>query len=445
MNAAKFKISFRSKIQDIIESTITIRADGISQFVNISNCHIHDCRTLGIVGGGQFITIENCEISGIGGAAPGFGIDLEDGYNLNQNVIVRNNHFHDNKNGDIVTVSSRNVLLEMNKFNGTVSFGGGRGENYVSQYNEYNGTTGMGNSLAGGDGTFAVFRYDHMTGAQVFLSGNAIYENVVFDDTSFVLQSDQFLTSKFRNCSFNFNKPDTGWSWIIRRGSLYFDRCKFNIVSCQFYYIRDETFANSINTNLTMKNCEIIASSPFGGCSVNNLTLVGNIFKGTYDVNYQYFNFAAKNALISDNIIDSVNLVLNGTVGSTSSINIRNNLITINKAKYNSGPDRNEGIYLKKFDTIYFKYNQLIFQTSITVLAKGLTIYSEKIIELIDNSFLSSNSGNIIELNGAYRTAEDTTPIPKLVAILKGNYYSSNVQELKQTSFYNQLEKNYWR
>ncbi len=441
--ATKFKLGFRYNLADISSSSITIRSMSYTKGATIVNCDIMDCRTLGIaVTGAQNLLIENCEISGIGGASPGYGIDVEDGYNINQNIIIRNNYFHHNKNGSLVVISARNVLVESNKFYGSVTLWGSRGENYLSRNNLYNGVSGGGSSGSGGDGTYLLFENDYMSDTQVFLNGDSvIYDGVYFDNTSFILQQANYQTTTFRNCKFMFDRPEMGYSWILRKGSLYFENCQFDIRNCRYYYMFNEShFGDPLQNNFTMKNCEISTHTPFGGYSLNHLTLSNNTIKGTTNNVYQYFNFKANKAVLENNSIESVNFVLDGLAGISPSITIRNNIMTISKTSLNHGPDRNEGIYLRKFDYVYFSNNQIFFPHASAYQSRALSVFGEKLINLTDNHFLSPDSTNKIELHGAWRSSTDTTPIPPLVSIINDNY-SRKILEVHQPSFTSQLSK----
>ena len=64
--------------------------------------------------GSADILIEDNEIHHTIGTSPQFGIDLEGAGRLNENIIVRNNYFHNNRGGDIVNTDGRNVLFESN-------------------------------------------------------------------------------------------------------------------------------------------------------------------------------------------------------------------------------------------------------------------------------------------------------------------------------------------
>lgn len=189
-------------------------------------------------------------------------------------------------------------------------------------------------------------------------------------------------------------------------------------------------------------DCEIQTTKPLGDAfEVNNVTLIGNTFIGLSDPGYQYFNFKANKVLIANNSIDSMNMVIDGTIGTSSTITIKNNIFTNKKTTLNYGPDRNEGFYLRKFETVYFENNQLTFPLANSLQLRFLTIFGEKLIKFTDNTVISPNTTSKVELNGAYRASGDTTPISPLVAILKDNYYSGKIIEVRQSQFTAQLQK----
>ncbi|WP_404445271.1 right-handed parallel beta-helix repeat-containing protein [Sutcliffiella horikoshii] len=440
-NSKKFKLSYRRKLSEIQNCLIEIRTDIPSKWITITNCFIHSCRALGIVGGGgQNITIENCEISNIGGTAPACGIDIEDGYSINQNITIRNNYFHDNLVADIIVISARNVLIEMNKFNNSVDFGGPRGENYVSQYNRYNLSSGIGKTLAGDNGTYCVFRYDHFTEAQLFLSGNALYENCIFDNINFILQSDLYLTTKFSNCKFNFNKPDVGWSWILRRGSLIFRYCEFN-VKCKWYYFRSEAHLGDWERNNLVFEHNIFNTSTSLGEMVfetGQLTMVNNILKGSTDQS-TYYSFRAKSnkVFFTGNNVKDVYFVIEGK-GIDSQAIISDNKVNIDNISPVLGFDRSEFLYLYWFDKININNNIFdILQANITI--RCLTIYAEKRLNLTGNLF-SCNNGNKakIDLIGALRNSNNQSTIHPLKSVIKNNIFD-NVSLNQDPTYTNQL------
>ncbi len=106
--------------------TLELRSSYTSDDITIKNCEIARCRTLGIaIVGGKRILVENVSIHDIGGAAPGYGVDIEDGYQLNQYIVFRSCEFYNNKFGDISVVKARDVLVENCRFQGFERLEGG--------------------------------------------------------------------------------------------------------------------------------------------------------------------------------------------------------------------------------------------------------------------------------------------------------------------------------
>lgn len=64
--------------------------------------------------GSADVLIEENEIHHTNGTSPQFGIDLEGAGRINENIIIRDNYFHNNRGGDIVNTDGKNVLLENN-------------------------------------------------------------------------------------------------------------------------------------------------------------------------------------------------------------------------------------------------------------------------------------------------------------------------------------------
>jgi len=90
---------------------------GVSKNIIVKNSDFSFNRRQGItVGGGQDILIENNEIHDQKGAAPQSGIDLEAGYNLNNRVTIKNNHFYNNQAYDLILYDGRNAVVDGNRF-----------------------------------------------------------------------------------------------------------------------------------------------------------------------------------------------------------------------------------------------------------------------------------------------------------------------------------------
>lgn len=88
--------------------------------------------------GGQRWLIEDNRFEGNGGTPPGFGVDLEDGWELMQDVVIRNNTFRDNRAGDLVICAGSELIVESNRFEKAVALAG-RPHNYIFRYNRFAG------------------------------------------------------------------------------------------------------------------------------------------------------------------------------------------------------------------------------------------------------------------------------------------------------------------
>lgn len=92
---------------------------------------------MGYCGGRRWL-IENNLFADNGGTAPGYGIDLEDGWEFMQDVVIRNNRFRDNVRGDLVICAGSELLIEGNRFEKNVIVHA-RPHNYVFRKNAFTG------------------------------------------------------------------------------------------------------------------------------------------------------------------------------------------------------------------------------------------------------------------------------------------------------------------
>lgn len=112
----------------------------INNFLPPTDVHVHDCKLInnrnlgfGLCGGQRWI-VENNEVIGNGGCAPGYGMDLEDGWELTQDMVFRNNLFKGNISGGIVICAGSELLFENNRFEAD----GGRPNRIVFYGRTYN-------------------------------------------------------------------------------------------------------------------------------------------------------------------------------------------------------------------------------------------------------------------------------------------------------------------
>ncbi len=83
--------------------------------ITIRNNRIHHNRRQGIaIVGGANIVIDHNHIHHINGSSPQFGIDIEGAGRRDNDILVTRNNFHDNRGGDFVSSTGRNVWFEEN-------------------------------------------------------------------------------------------------------------------------------------------------------------------------------------------------------------------------------------------------------------------------------------------------------------------------------------------
>lgn len=104
--------------------------------ITIKDCLIEKNKSLGMgICGGYNWNIENNMFKENGGGAPGYAIDLEDGWEYMNNFLFKNNKFIENNN-DIVSCAGDNIIFENNSFTSTV-YMWGRTTNYKFLNNSF--------------------------------------------------------------------------------------------------------------------------------------------------------------------------------------------------------------------------------------------------------------------------------------------------------------------
>ncbi|HCE43293.1 MAG TPA: hypothetical protein DET40_07075 [Lentisphaeria bacterium] len=115
----------------------------ITNFKPSTDVHFHhnqlsQNRRLGMAFcGGQKWVVEDNLFDGNKGTNPGYGVDFEDGAELVQDVVFRNNKFKDNA-GDLVVCAGSELLFEGNEIEKNVVFWG-RTHNYTFRKNKITG------------------------------------------------------------------------------------------------------------------------------------------------------------------------------------------------------------------------------------------------------------------------------------------------------------------
>jgi len=107
--------------------------------VHFHNNHIFNNRALGMAFcGGQRWLMEDNLFEKNGPDIVGWGFDFEDGWELMQHVVLRNNVFKGNLKGDLVICAGTELLFEGNTFAGNVVVHG-RPHNYIFRNNRFTG------------------------------------------------------------------------------------------------------------------------------------------------------------------------------------------------------------------------------------------------------------------------------------------------------------------
>lgn len=108
--------------------------------VKLTDCLLKENRSLGLAFcGGQQWVIENNIFEANGGNAPNLAVDFEDGWELMQDVIFRNNKFINN-NADLVVSAGDNLVFEGNEIQNGAYFWE-RTTNYKVIGNKFNGSS----------------------------------------------------------------------------------------------------------------------------------------------------------------------------------------------------------------------------------------------------------------------------------------------------------------
>ncbi|MNI41264.1 hypothetical protein D3C73_955140 [compost metagenome] len=93
-----------------------------SQHIFFEKLNLHHCRRQGMTLSGKYIFVRDNEIHHIKGTNPQGGIDIEDGYDLNQHYYIERNLFHDNYGYDLVITNGKHMHVLNNRFNAAPGF-----------------------------------------------------------------------------------------------------------------------------------------------------------------------------------------------------------------------------------------------------------------------------------------------------------------------------------
>jgi uncharacterized protein Veg len=418
---------------------------------------IHHCRRQGMSLIGKYIYVRDNEIHHIGGSTyetgtdPQGGIDIEDGYDLNQHFFIERNHFHNNWGYDLVITNGKYMNIRANRFN------------KVSKYVSVALTTKIDDSIFVDN---VIFQSQVAISGEFQISGNRYYGSTisfgnsdssvgrsidindeVYHNCLVTLNQIVPLTIKLNGCKF-FNDSSKLNTFISIGNSLTLRGEPQTITNCTF----DGEDSVAVIYNLNPKNGWILENLQFLNIK-KGITLPSGSIKGCRFSDITTINF---HSLSTDAEIDFI--------GNTiKSIEKNNPLLILNGIKrFNM-----ENCYIEKKDSqlfiiqnindkVMFKNNSFTY-TNITLnrpilefqsTFTGISILFEYNIfnlpsprSLVTNTL--SNNPNVIfrnnSMNGVSVTRKNETFINNIVDGVIDPYYKVTDEPI--SGYYNLGQK----
>ncbi|WHY71034.1 right-handed parallel beta-helix repeat-containing protein [Fictibacillus enclensis] len=269
---------------------INVRVPSFPKFITIQNCELCMCRRQGItISGAKNVFIRNNDIHHIGGTPPQAGIDIEDGYDLNQYIYIEKNNFHNNYAYNIVVVNGKSIEINDNRLTETISGGA---------------------SLAINDGTDEVVITNNtilkskvILGGNILLSNNHVYGSQINILGSYKNRPINVSNNEFHNCklvidhpfSYNINIdgcrfhndldkpnvfPSLQWTLELKNAPQTISNCIFEGIDKLYtFYIPSTIKSDWIFTN-TIFTQEATLIGKYTNCTfIGNITTLG--VKGT--------------------------------------------------------------------------------------------------------------------------------------------------------------------
>lgn len=187
--------------------TINVRTSSFGQYIYIENCNLHHCRRQGIsVGGTKNLYIRDNHIHHIKGTLPESGIDVEDGYDINQFIHIVNNNFDHNDKYNIIVVNGKNVYINGNTLMKTTNAGyvglaiNGGADNVIVTHN----TIKLNKVVLSGE---TIFANNYVYGTQVNLSPTYATRKIkvmnnIFYNIKLVMDSPYAYAVEVESCKF---------------------------------------------------------------------------------------------------------------------------------------------------------------------------------------------------------------------------------------------------
>ena len=270
--------------------------------ITIKDCLIEKNKSLGMgICGGYNWNIENNVFKENGGGAPGYAIDLEDGWEYMDSFLFKNNKFIDNNN-DIVSCAGDNIIFENNSFTSTV-YMWGRTTNYKFLNNSFSNIS-------------MNINYEYSTDTEC--SGNT-YNNCRIA-----------ITSKNKDAKFNINNEN-----II---DTHVNTMPENVSIIDSKIIADNI--DNIRISGNFKDCHIskvtgsLVSFKGENCKINNSNIYIQEEVNFKESNIEDTNIASftttEKITLDNNKLNNTKISLS-TWGCPTEVLLKNNTISIDK------------------------------------------------------------------------------------------------------------------
>ncbi len=182
--------------------SLTCRLPVFPTFIYIEKCHFHHSRRLGVaVCGAKNVYIRDCDIHDHKGIAPAGGIDIEDGYDLNQYIYIEGNNIYRNGSYNIIAVAGRHIFISENRIShGIFTINGGVNDCIITN----NFFIDCGPRMEGQ----ALFSNNMVIGSRLLIidsSSKITVENSNFYNSALSLGKNTPYTILVNNCHFNYD------------------------------------------------------------------------------------------------------------------------------------------------------------------------------------------------------------------------------------------------
>ncbi|MDQ0270939.1 right-handed parallel beta-helix repeat-containing protein [Cytobacillus purgationiresistens] len=279
----------QSTVPSLPGNKLTIRTPEFPSQIYIEKCELHHCRRLGVaICGMKHCYVDGNKIHHIGGTSPASGIDIEDGYEINQYIYINNNNIDNNERYSIIVVAGIYVSITNNKIKSGILTINPRAQKTIIDNNHFNDCV----PLLSGQITFS---NNQLTSCRVRLldTAQAILNNCFFLNTPINFNTQGAYATQVSDCKFIFDKDFTEAS-SNSGAPIIFSKEPQTISNCSFEGNGIEAFTvvpagaygwvlNNVSfRNIKHKDNRITRLPPgvYSDCRFLNCGTLGEIFSG---------------------------------------------------------------------------------------------------------------------------------------------------------------------